>query len=159
PLSVSTLFWQPVFLPVSPLWLSPRARRLSTLSSRFSLFCLSRLPSVSPGALVAPAVRTEGAGRRELAQLVADHRLRDEDRHVFFAVVDGDRVADHLREDRRGARPGFGHLFFAGLVLGVDASHQTLLDPRALFGRTTHGLPPALLLAATTAADDVTIGL
>src|SRR5262249_41927713 len=44
----STLFWQPVF---SPLWLSPQARPLSRLSPRrrlFSLFCLSRLPSVSP---------------------------------------------------------------------------------------------------------------
>src|ERR1700760_2174046 len=88
-----------------------------------------------------------------------DHRLRNEDRHVFFAVVDGDRVADHLGEDRRGARPGFGHLFFARLVHRVDPRHQALLDPRALFRRTTHGLPPALLLAAAPAADDVTIGL
>src|SRR6202000_2472440 len=124
----------------------------------FSLLSFSSAISQSV-CLVAAAVRAEGAGRRELAELVADHRLRDEDRHVFFAVVDGDRVADHLREDRRGPRPGFDHLFFAGLVLRVDPRHQPLFDPRALFRRTPHGLPPTLLLAATSAADDVTVGL
>ena len=50
-----------------------------------------------------------GARRRELAELVADHRLGDEHGHVLAAVVDGDRVADHLREDRRRARPGADH--------------------------------------------------
>jgi hypothetical protein len=34
--------------------------------------------------------------RRELAELVADHLLGDEHRHVLAAVVDGDRVPDHL---------------------------------------------------------------
>ncbi len=32
----------------------------------------------------------EGAREGELAQLVADHRLGDEDRHVFAPIVDGD---------------------------------------------------------------------
>ena len=41
----------------------------------------------------------------ELAELVPDHRLADEDGDVFLAVVHGDRVPDHLREDRRRARP------------------------------------------------------
>src|SRR5215467_72852 len=144
------LFWQPrlswCLWPLSLcLW-----RRLF---SRLLLF--SRRPW-----LFLTAVGAEGAGRRELAELVSDHRLRDEDRDVLLAVVDGDRVPDHLREDRRGARPGFHHLFFAGLVHGSDPPHQALLDPRALFRRSTHGpRSPALLLAATTAADDVAVGL
>ena len=55
-----------------------------------------------PRQSLAAGVGAEGAGRGELAQLVTDHRLGDEDRHVLAAVVDGDRVTDHLREDRRG---------------------------------------------------------
>src|ERR1044072_4799360 len=38
-------------------------------------------------------VTPEGARRRELAQLVADHRLGDEHRNVGLAVVHRDRVA------------------------------------------------------------------
>ncbi len=52
------------------------------------------------------AMTAEGAGRRELAQLVTDHLLGHENRHVLPAVVDGDRVPNHPREDRAGARPG-----------------------------------------------------
>src|SRR3954452_17499839 len=63
--------------------LSPAARLLPTLQ-------LAR--SVVP---VAP-VRPCGG---ELTQLVPDHRLRDEHRHVLAPVVHGDRVADELRED------------------------------------------------------------
>ena len=48
-------------------------------------------------------VPAEGAGRRELAELVTDHLLGHEDGHVLAAVVDGDGVADHLREDGRRA--------------------------------------------------------
>src|SRR3712207_1645041 len=39
-----------------------------------------------------PAV---GAGGRELAQLVPDHRVGDEHRHVLAAVVHREGVADH----------------------------------------------------------------
>ena len=56
-----------------------------------------------------PAWPRYSARRRELAELVADHRLRHEHGHVLAAVVDGDRVADHLGEDRRGPRPGLDH--------------------------------------------------
>src|SRR5436305_8926214 len=51
-------------------------------------------------------VRPEHASRGELPQLVADHRLGDEHRHVLAAVVHGDRVPDHLRDDRGAAGPG-----------------------------------------------------
>ena len=92
---------------------------------------------------VGAGVAAEGARRRELAELVADHRLADEHRHVLAAVVHGDRVPDHLGEDRRGARPGLDHVLLAALVHLLDALHQALLDPRALLGRTSHlTLPP-----------------
>src|SRR5207344_2945555 len=114
-------------------------------------------PAATLLALRRSRVGAEGPRRRELAQLVADHRLRDKDRHVLAAVVDGDRVADHLGEDRRAARPGLQHLLGAGLVHRDDALDQRLFDPGALFRRTSHRL--SLLLSATPAAHDVAVGL
>src|SRR5579884_1754412 len=88
--------------------------------------CLS---SLHPrGAVV--AVAAVGPRRRELAQLVADHRLRDEHRHVLAAVVDRDRVADELGEDGRAARPGLQHALLARLVHALDPLHQPGLDER-----------------------------
>src|SRR5215207_554865 len=87
----------------------------------------------------------EGPRRRELTELVADHLLGDEDRDVLAAVVDRDRVPDHLGEDRRGARPGPDHALRSGVVHLLDAAHQPLLDVRALAGRSRH---LALLLAS-----------
>src|SRR5262245_57993248 len=58
------------------------------------------------GRTLAARVRTERPRRRELAELVSDHRLRHVHGHVLAPVVDRDRVADHLRHDRRAARPG-----------------------------------------------------
>src|SRR5579863_7774905 len=53
--------------------------------------------------LTCPRVAAEEPSRRELAELVTHHRLADEHRHVLAAVMHGDRVANHLREDRRRA--------------------------------------------------------
>src|ERR1700689_5195874 len=86
-----------------------------------------------------PAV---GPRRGELAELVSDHRLAHEHRHVLFAVVHRDRVPHHLREDRRGPRPGLEHFFVVLRVQRLDPRHQTLFDPRALLARATHLLLP-----------------
>src|SRR5215216_1201184 len=80
----------------------------------------------------------EGPRGSELAELVPDHLLRDEDRDVLAAVVDRDRVPDHLREDRRRARPGSDHVLRARCVHRLDAAEQPLLDVRALLGATAH---------------------
>src|SRR5207302_6229639 len=84
--------------------------------------------------LAVAGVPAEGARRRELAELVPDHLLRDEDRHVLAAVVDRDRVADHLREDRRGSRPGADHPLLVRRVQRLDAAHQPFLHERPLLG-------------------------
>ena len=83
-----------------------------------------RLASPSPASaslahriLADAGVAAELAGGRELAELVADHRLGDEDGHVLLAVVHRDRVADHLGEDRRGARPRLDHLLGARVFI------------------------------------------
>src|ERR671936_3047534 len=93
----------------------------------------------------------ERPGRRELAELVTDHLLGDEHRHVLAAVVHRDRVSDHLREDRRRTRPGADHSLLVRRVHRLDAAHQPLLDERALLARSAH---LALFLPAAPAADD-----
>ena len=75
---------------------------------------------------------------RELAELVPDHRLRDEHRHVLAAVVHRDRVPEHVRDDRRAARPGAHHLLLALLVHVVDLLHQVVVDERTLLQRPRH---------------------
>src|ERR1700754_1995252 len=44
-------------------------------------------------------VAVEGAGRRELAELVADHFLGHQHRNVLVAVVDAERQPDELRQE------------------------------------------------------------
>src|SRR6516165_4125538 len=97
----------------------------------------------------------EMTGRGELAELVTDHLLRDEHRHVLAAVVHRDRVPDHVREDRRGARPGADHLLLAALVHRDDARQQALLHEGPLLRAARH---LALLLPAAPAADDELVG-
>src|ERR1043166_5639591 len=65
------------------------------------LFCrLRRLLGLRAG------VTLEGARRRELAELVADHVLRHVDGDVTLAVVDGEGQADEVGRDGRTTRPG-----------------------------------------------------
>src|SRR6478672_10751311 len=78
---------------------------------------------------------TVGARRRELAQLVADHRLRYEHRHVLATVVHRDRVPDELGEDRGGARPGLEHALLLAVVHLLDPLHQLGVDERPLLAR------------------------
>src|SRR5687768_7129175 len=87
---------------------------------------------------LAAAMAAEMARRRELAQLVADHVLGDVDGHVAPAVVHRDRVADHLREDGRGARPRLEHALFAAAVHLLDAAEQLDVDEWTLLERAGH---------------------
>src|SRR5690242_11563483 len=89
----------------------------------------------------------EGAGHRELAELVPDHVLVDEHRHVLATVVDGDGQADHFRQDHRATRPGLDR----ALVVGGNRSFHLLdkvkVDERTFLQRTRH---VGFLLLATT---------
>ncbi len=102
--------------------------------------------------LASPCVAAVKPRRRELPELVTDHRLGDEHRHVLTAVVDGDRVTNHVREDhgRYATRSS------------ASASHPTRSSPR----RAPSGAPartgPSYLNDSTsysllTAADDVLV--
>src|SRR5438034_9237151 len=97
----------------------------------------------------------EDARGGELTEFVADHLLRDEDGHVLPAVVDGDRVPDHLGEDGGGTGPGADDLLRARSVHALDPLQQPLLDERPLLRRSGH-LP--LLLPTAPAADDQLVG-
>src|SRR3954464_718982 len=114
--------------------------------------------SLSPSShgLLLAGVVPERARRRELAELVADHRFGDVHGHVLAPVVHGDRVTDHLRDDRGAPRPGPDDLL---LVVGVESVHllqQVVVDERALLQAARHGLPPTA--AGAPATDDELLG-
>src|SRR3954449_2216060 len=83
-------------------------------------------------------VTAEGARGRELAELVADHRLRHEHGHVLAAVVHCDRVAQHGRHDHRATGPRLDDVLGALVVLNVDLLHQMVVDERTLFQAAWH---------------------
>src|SRR3989442_13703186 len=87
-----------------------------TKRARASVRTALRLPRGRGRSLLSRAVRLERAGHRELTQPVTDHVLRDVDRDELLAVVDGERVADELRRDRRAARPRLQHLLLPAPV-------------------------------------------
>src|SRR5438105_12392815 len=94
--------------------------------------------SAAPRPAVVLDVRTEGARGRELAELVPDHRLGDEHRDVLAAVVHGDRVPEHVGDDRRATRPGADDVLGALVVLGVHLGEQVVVDERALLQAAWH---------------------
>src|SRR3954470_11881584 len=100
-------------------------------------------------------VAAEGAGRRELAELVADHRLGDEHRDVLTAVMHRDRVAEHGRDDHRAAGPGLDDVLGAGFVLNIHLLDQVVVDEGPLLETTRHLNPLLALLVRLAAADDV----
>src|SRR5258706_6165789 len=83
-------------------------------------------------------VSAEAPRRRELAEPVADHVLRDENRYVTAAGVDRGGVADHDRQDHRRARPGLHDLLLVQRVQDLDLLFEGLLDEGSLFYRPAH---------------------
>src|SRR3954453_16448060 len=103
-------------------------------------------------------VEPERAGRRELAELVTDHRLRDVDGHVLAPVVHGDGVAHHLRDDRGAARPRLDDALLVGRVEVVHLLEQVAVHERTLLEAAGHGrLPPGA--AGPAATDDELVGV
>src|SRR5215468_352844 len=96
-----------VGLPLAiSLSLCSSALRSSALHRRFWVGRFWVMGLAAPGAPVVLHMAAERAGGRELAKLVAHHALGDEHRDVLAPVVHGDRVPQHVRDDRRTARPG-----------------------------------------------------
>src|SRR5215212_8485701 len=94
----------------------------------------------------------ERAGQSELAELVPDHGLGDEHRDVLAPVVHGDRVPEHVGDDRRASRPGLDDVFRVLLVLDFHLLEQVVVDERALLQAARHLLLPLPALAGRVAA-------
>src|SRR5688500_3973439 len=76
-----------------------RSRRRTALASvSLSARGVFALPMLLPLGLLVGRMPVVGAGRCELAELVADHLFRDADRNVLLAVVDAEGNADELRQ-------------------------------------------------------------
>src|SRR3954449_13398876 len=80
------------------------------------------------GGRLAATVAAEGAGRGELAELVPDHVLLDEDLQELVAVVDLERVAHELRDDRARPRPRLDGLLGAVFVELAHLLVELLVD-------------------------------
>src|SRR4051812_35226300 len=98
--------------------------------------CPASAAAAPPGVLYVPPV---GAGRGELPELVADHRVGHEHGHVLAAVVHGDRVADHGGHDHRTTRPCLDHVVRALVVLGVHLLDQVVVHEGTLLQAARHG--------------------
>src|SRR4029453_9337940 len=105
------------------------------------------------GGLLGLTVGLEGAGQRELAELVTDHVFGDVHGNELLAVVHGHRVADELRRDRGTTRPRLEHPLLTRAIQLFDAPVELLVDERAFFERASH--PRLLFLPAR---DDVGVG-
>src|SRR5690606_956009 len=97
-------------------------------------------------------VGREVPGRRELAELHADHFFGDRHRHMLLAVVDAERQTDELRQDGGATRPGLDHILAARRLSGVGLLEQIPVDKRAFPGGASHRLASLLNVAGT---DDV----
>src|SRR5262245_51582957 len=86
--------------------------------------------------LLGRGVALENPRRRELAELVADHVLGDEHRHVLAAVVHGDRESDHVRQDHRAPRPGLDRAAVVLVPRRLHLLREVQVHERALLQRT-----------------------
>src|SRR5258707_1816443 len=114
-------------------------------------------PSLATAPPVVPYMAAERAGRRELTELVTDHRLGDEHWHVLAAIVHRDRVAEHRRDDHRSTRPRLDDILGTLAVLCLHLLNEVEVHERALLKATWHYLLLLpLLLAAPSGAELVT---
>src|SRR5258708_4919986 len=122
-----------------------------SLSFYFAAAAPYRVVPLTTAAPVVAHVAAEGPGRRELAELVPDHRLGDEHGHVLAAVVHGDRVAQHRGNDHGATGPCLDDVLGALVVLHVHLLYQVVVNERALLQATRHFwvLLPLLLAAPT----------
>src|ERR1700748_1274606 len=111
---------------------SIRATALASLSARLrSRFGLLIAQSSSLIGFLVARMAMEGTGRRELAELVSHHFLVDRHRHVLLSVVDAERQADELRQDRRATAPDLDHVMTAGRASCICLLEQRAFNERA----------------------------
>src|SRR4029453_7263418 len=105
--------------------------------------------------LLVARVVMEGPRRRELAELVTDHLLGDVHRDELPAVVDAERQADELRQDRRAPRPGLDHFAAHGLARLLGLLDEAPFDEGTLPNGTCHCAVSSSARRATAADDEL----
>src|SRR5690606_16643566 len=99
-----------------------------------------RRPSLPFRRLVVSRVSLERPGRREFAELVADHVLRHVNRHMLAAVIDGKRMSDKFGENGGTARPRLDDRLLVGLVQFLHFLHQVVVTERPFLQAASHWL-------------------
>src|SRR6266516_927561 len=84
------------------------------------------------------AVFLEDPGWRKLAEPVAHHVFRDEDRVEDFAVMHVERQSDKIRRDHRTAGPGLDWRLGPRLFGLHDLVGQMLVNERSFFYPSSH---------------------
>src|SRR5699024_5571582 len=124
--------------------LARRNAQVTRLSLGFHRFLLSYLGSKeSPASAAATLaivlfVATERPCRCELAELVSDHRLSDEDGGMLASVMYCDGVSQEGRHEHRATRPCFDDILTVLLVLTSHLLVEVFADERTLFEATRH---------------------
>src|SRR5688572_24212766 len=106
------------------------------LSLRSGGRCSTRRRSGGPHSLIlrtACAVSLELARRGELSKLVTYHVLGHVHRNEFLSVMDGDRMTDHFRGNRRTARPRLVNLAFVCRVHVGNGLQKRRVNEGSLF--------------------------
>src|SRR5262249_11153953 len=112
----------------------PRSRAFLPIAKSSPLGSGCR-PGSGPLRLAIRRVSVERAGRRELAELVADHLLGHQHRNVLLPVVDAESDSHELRQDGRATAPDLDHLVAAGCARGLHLLEQIAVDERAFPNR------------------------
>src|SRR4249919_3388987 len=110
-------------------WSATRRAFWAEMRAERRMAFASMVISLLPGLLVA-AMTLERPGQCELAKLVADHVLVDQDRDVVLAVMHGDGETHHFRHDHRTTRPGLDRLLAA--ARGLHLLDEMVVDERTL---------------------------
>src|ERR1700685_2470677 len=97
----------------------------------FASLGVSLFSGLSPAAPVILDMAAEGPRGCELAELVPDHGLGDEHRDVLAAVVHGDRVPQHRRDDHGPPGPRLDNSLGALFILHVHLLDQVVVDEGA----------------------------
>src|SRR5512133_2141991 len=112
--------------------LEPRYQRLSLTRLRIGLS--------SRWTLLVSSVSVEGPRWRKLTELVPNHIFRDEDRHEFAAIMNGERQPHCLGEDRGTTRPGLDDLLLALGLRVQNLLQQMSVDERTFLDTARHGV-------------------
>ena len=109
--------------PINRLAIPPAADRSLPLCGRLGGLGLRGLA----------AVAAERSRRRKFAEFMSDHVFRHEHLEVQLAVMNQERLADELGNDRAFPGPGFDRLALARGLLLLDLGKQLRIDVRSLF--------------------------